>query len=65
MLSYRNYLLETFGIEHEFSAIANPDIKLEKLDSCEPFGEIVTNEKGKTVLRVGQVLSNGPVLKVR
>lgn len=65
MYSFRNYLLETFDIEDEFSAIVNPDIRLMKPDEQEPFAEIVTNSKGKTVLRVGQVLSKGPVLKVR
>lgn len=65
MFSYRNYLLDTFGIEDEYTAIVNSDIKLQKDDDCEPFGEIVTDKQGKTTLRVGNVLSKGPVVRVR
>ncbi len=64
-MTYRHYLLNTFGIDSEYTAIVNPDIKLEREKESEPFGEIVTDSKGRTILRVGQVLSKGPVLKVR
>lgn len=65
MSSYRHQLLETFGLDDDFSAIGTPDIKLKNMDDPEPFGEIVTTEKGKTVLRVGQVLSRGHIFTVR
>lgn len=64
-MTYRNYLLDTFGITNEYTAIVNADIKLERERETEPFGEIVTDTKGRTILRVGQVLSKGPTLKVR
>lgn len=65
MFSFRNYLLETFGIEDEYTALTNQNVVLMNPDEDEPFAEIVTNPNGKTVLRVGQVMSRGPVLKVR
>ncbi|QDJ96303.1 hypothetical protein Xoosp13_116 [Xanthomonas phage Xoo-sp13] len=65
MNTFRTTLLETFGIEHDFTAIGHTDIKLQHLNAEEPFGEIVTNDKGKTTLRVGHVLSNGPTLTIK
>ncbi len=64
-MSYRNYLLDTFGISNNYAAFFNADIKLQRETEKEPFGEIVTDKSGKTILRVGQVLTKGPVLKVR
>ena len=64
-MTYRNYLLDTFGISNEYTAVVNSDIKLEREKDTEPFGEIVTDKKARTILRVGQVLSKGPILKVR
>lgn len=65
MLTFRHQLLETFGIDHDFTAIMNDTIKLEFKRDSEPFGEIVTDKTGKTTLRVGQVLSKGPIVKIR
>lgn len=62
---YREYLMETFGIEDEKVAVMNPDIKLQHPDDDHPFGEIVTTSSGRTILRVGGTSSKGPVLKIR
>lgn len=64
MLTFRHSLLEIFGIEQDFTALSNSDVRLENEKSCEPFGEITTDTQGKTVLRVGQVLTQGPVVKI-
>lgn len=65
MLSFRNQLLQTFGIEREYVAIVNADIQIQKTDECEPFAEIVTTD-GRTTLRVGRLQPNkAPVLMVR
>lgn len=65
MLSFRNQLLQTFGIEREYVAIVHSDIQIQKRDEPEPFAEIVTNQ-GRTTLRVGRLQPNKvPVIKVR
>ncbi len=66
MLSFRNQLLQTFGIERDFAAIVNSEIQLQHSDECEPFAEIVTDKAGHTILRVGRLQPNRvPVIKVR
>lgn len=66
MLSFRNQLLQTFGIEHEYAAIMCPEIQLQHTDDHDPFAEIVTDTKGRTTLRVGRLQRNRvPVIKVR
>ena len=66
MLSFRNRLLQTFGIERDFAAIVNPDIQLQHSDECEPFAEIMTDKSGRTTLRVGRLQpTKVPVIKVR
>lgn len=62
---YRNYLMETFGIERDFAAIISSEIRLKKSNESEPFGEIYTKENGKTVLRVGGTQTDGPILTVK
>lgn len=62
---YRNYLLETFGIENDFAAIISPEIRLKRPNDPEPFGEIYVRKNGKTVLRVGGTQTDGPILTVR
>lgn len=65
MLSFRNQLLQTFGIEREYVAIVHADIQIQKHDELEPFAEIVTNQ-GRTTLRVGRLQPDkAPVIKVR
>lgn len=64
MLYYRNYLLRTFGIEHNATAIMNADIRLQYDNEVKPFGEIVTDRNGRATLRVGQVLSKAPIVLV-
>lgn len=63
--SYRHQLLETFGLDGNYTAIGSPDLKLRNDDEPEPFGEIVTHENGHTILRVGQAFSKGPTFTVR
>lgn len=66
MLSFRHQLLQTFGIEYNYAAIVCQSIQLQKPNDLEPFAEIVTDKKGHTVLRVGQIQSNTiPVLTIR
>lgn len=66
MLSFRNQLLQTFGIEREYAAIVNPNIQIKHANDSEPFAEIITDKKGHTILRVGKLLpSKGPVITVR
>ncbi len=66
MLSFRNQLLQAFGIESDYAAIVNSDIQIQHSDECEPFAEIVTNKDGHTTLRVGRLLPNKvPVIKIR
>lgn len=66
MLSFRNQLLQTFGIERDFTAIVNSDIQIQHSDESEPFAEIMTDKKGQTTLRVGRLQTNkAPVIKVR
>lgn len=66
MLSFRNQLLQTFGIEHNFTAIMNDDIQLQQGNDVDPFAEIMTDTKGKTTLRVGRLQKDKvPVIKVR
>lgn len=65
MLSFRNQLLQTFGIDREYVAIVHSDIQIQKCDESEPFAEIVTSA-GRTMLRVGRLLPDKvPVVKVR
>lgn len=63
--NYRIYLLETFGIERDRTATMNSDIQLQYEDECEPFGEIITDLRGKATLRVGKVSSKTPIVKIR
>lgn len=66
MLSFRNQLLQTFGIERDFVAIVNSDIQIKHSNECEPFAEIMTDKAGNTTLRVGRLQTNkAPVIKVR
>ncbi len=63
-MHFRNYLLRTFGIENEYTAIVNADIRLQRDREDKPFGEIVTDRKGKAILRIGQTLTHSPVVRV-
>lgn len=64
MQSFRRFLLETFGIDNVYSAVAATDVKLQRSGEKEPFAEI-TDHRGHTVLRVGQTLTQGPVFKIK
>jgi hypothetical protein len=66
MISFRNQLLQTFGIERDYAAIVNSDIQLQHSDDPEPFAEILTDKTGRTTLRVGRLQQNKvPVIKIR
>ena len=66
MLSFRNQLLQTFGIDGDYAAIVNPDIQIQDATESEPFAEINTDTKGRTTLRVGRLQPNkAPIIKVR
>ena len=65
MSHFRDYLVSTFGIERNNTVITNEDIRIQHESDDKPFAEIVTDDKGKTVLRVGQTLTHAPVVKIR
>ena len=57
MISFKNSLFDIFGIEE--GSINDPDVILQHENEREPFGEILTTEKGHVVLRVGQLEQKG------
>lgn len=65
-MTFRHDVLAQLGIEHEYAAIYCRDVKVRRNNEKEPFAEVTTNHKGRTVLRVGNDLhSNGPVIPIR
>jgi hypothetical protein len=67
MLSFKNQLLQTFGIETNYIAIVNTDIQIQNANESEPFAEIYTDRNGHTALRVGKLVPTKkiPIVKIR
>ena len=65
MSKFRDYLIRTFQIESEPVVHFNCDIRLQHQREDEPFAEIITNERGTTILRVGGTESDAPIIKCR
>ena len=65
-MSFRNELLNQFGIENEYAAIVCRDVRVQRRNESEPFAEVTTNQNGKTILRVGRDLhTDGPIIKIK
>jgi hypothetical protein len=67
MQSFRSTILENLGIEHEYAAVTCNTIRVQRRNEREPFAEIRTDSKGRTVFSVGTYLigRESPVIKTR
>lgn len=59
MQNTKEYFLSMLGINDFNPAILVHNVKLQRPNEREPFGEIVTLKNGKTVLRVGATYEDG------
>lgn len=65
-MSFRHDVLEQLGIENEYAVVLCRDVRVQRSDESEPFAEVTTNKKGKTILRVGNDLhTKGPIIPIR
>lgn len=58
MQTAKEFFLSALGIDNINYTLLTNNLKLQRKNEREPFGEIVTTEKG-TIFRVGAVYENG------
>lgn len=60
MQNSKEFFLSTLGIaDYDWSLLLAHDLKLQRKNEKEPFGEIVTMPSGKVILRVGDAFEDG------
>lgn len=59
MQNSKEFFLSTLGIDYDWTMLAAHDLLLQRKNEKEPFGEIVTTNSGRVILRVGDAYENG------